>query len=70
MFSKRGKLKREFDVQLIRQFLETKQEWEKAQALEELSVEYDQLCAAERKISESKNLFLLKEARIRKMSMK
>lgn len=70
MFAKRGKLKREFDVQLIRQFLETKQEWEKARALEDLSAEYDQLCVAERKISESKNLFLLKEARTRKMSMK
>lgn len=70
MFAKRGKLKREFDGQLIRQFLETKQEWDKFKALEDLSAEYDQPCVAERKISESKSLFLLKEARIRKVSMK
>ena len=70
MFFKRGKLKREFDEQLIRQFLDTKRDLVKAQTLQALSADYDQRSEAECKICESKNLYLLKEARIRNVSMK
>lgn len=69
LFSKRGKLKREFDEQLIKQFIDTKQEWKKAQMLEALSDDYDLNISLERKLAESKHLFLLKEARIRKVKM-
>ncbi|TWT05844.1 YaaL family protein [Planomicrobium sp. CPCC 101079] len=69
LFFKRGKLKREFDEQLIQQFVDTKQEWKKAQMLETLSDDYDLNVSIERKIAESKHLFLLKEARIRKVKM-
>ncbi|MDN7243854.1 YaaL family protein [Planococcus sp. N028] len=69
LFFKRGKLKREFDEQLINQYIDTKQEWKKAQMLETLSDDYDLSVSIERKIAESKHLFLLKEARIRKVKM-
>ncbi|PSL24400.1 uncharacterized protein DUF2508 [Planomicrobium soli] len=69
VFFKRGKLKREYDEQLIKQFIETKHEWKKAQTLEELADNFDYHVIVERKIAESKHLFLLKEARIRKVKM-
>jgi len=69
LFFKRGKLKREFDELLIQQFMDTKQEWKKAQMLETLSDDYDLNISIERKLAESKHLFLLKEARIRKVKM-
>ncbi|MDN3451765.1 YaaL family protein [Planococcus sp. APC 3906] len=70
MFFKRGKLRREFDEQLIQQFLDTKQDLVKAQTFQALSADYDQRSEAECKICECKNLYLLKEARIRNVSMK
>lgn len=70
MFFKKGKLKREFDEQLIQQFLDTKQDLIKAQTLQALAADYDQRSEAECKIFECKNLYLLKEARIRNVSMK
>ncbi len=69
MFFNRGKLKREFDEQLIRQFLDTKQDLVKIQALQAMSADYDQRSEAEGKICECKNLYLLKEARIRNVRM-
>lgn len=68
-FLKRGKLKREFDDQLIKQFIKTKNEWEKAKMLENLTDDFDSFLHIERKVAESKYLFLLKEARIRKVKM-
>lgn len=70
MFFNRGKLKREFDEQLIRQFLDTKQDLVKMQTLQAMSADYDQRSEAEWKICECKNLYLLKEARIRNVRMK
>ncbi len=70
MFFNRGKLKREFDEQLIRQFLDTKQDLVKIQTLQAMSADYDQRSEAECKICECKNLYLLKEARIRNVRMK
>jgi hypothetical protein len=69
LFLKKGKLKREFDEQLIKQYVETKNEWKKAKVLEDLSDDYDLRIITERKIAESKHLFLLKEARIRKVKI-
>lgn len=67
LFSKKGKLKKEFDEQLINQFLDSTQELRKAQVLEDLSDDYEVFVMVDRKIAESKRLFLLKEARIRKV---
>lgn len=70
LFSKRGKIKKEFDTQLVQQYLDTKEEWKKAQAIEGLSDDYDIYAVAERKLAESKYLFLLKEARIRRVKIR
>ena len=69
LFSKKGKLKKEFDEQLINQFLDSTQELRKAQVLEDLSDDYETFIMVDRKIAESKRLFLLKEARIRKVKI-
>lgn len=70
LFSKKGKLKKEFDEQLVQQYMDTKQEWKKAQVIEGLSDDYDIYAIAERKLAESKYLFLLKEARMRKVKIR
>ncbi|MGI2329761.1 YaaL family protein [Planococcus sp. YIM B11945] len=69
LFSRKGKLKKEFDEQLISQFIDVKQTLKKAQMLESLSADYDLHLAAECKIAESKHLFLLREARVRKVKI-
>lgn len=70
LFSRRGKLKKEFDEQLISQFFDTKQELQSAKKMEEMSDDYDMYIIAERKIAESKYLFLLREARLREVKIK
>lgn len=70
LFSKRGKLKKEFDEQLISQFFDAKQELQVAKEMEEMSDDYDLYIIAKRKIAESKQLFLLKEARLREVKIK
>lgn len=70
LFSRRGKLKKEFDEQLISQFFDIKQELQSAKKMEEMSDDYDMYIIAERKIAESKYLFLLREARLREVKIK
>jgi len=70
LFSRRGKLKKEFDEQLISQFFDAKQELQVAKEMEEMSDDYDLYIIAKRKIAESKHLFLLKEARLREVKIK
>lgn len=69
-FSRKGKLKKEFDEQLIAQFFDAKQELYVAKEMEEMSDDYDLYIIAKRKIAESKHLFLLKEARLREVKIK
>lgn len=70
LFSRRGKLKKEFDEQLISHFFEAKQELQSAKKMEEMSDDYDMYIIAERKIAECKHLFLLREARLREVKIK
>lgn len=70
LFSKRGKLKKEFDNQLISHFFDAKVELQQAKKMEEMSDDYDLYIIAERKIAESKHLFLLREARLREVKIK
>lgn len=70
LFSRKGKLKKEFDEQLISQFFDAKHELKVAKEMEEMSDDYDLYIIAKRKIAESKQLFLLKEARIREVKIK
>jgi hypothetical protein len=70
LFSRKGKLKKEFDEQLISQFFAAKQELQTAKEMEEMSDDYDLYIITKRKIAESKHLFLLKEARIREVKVR
>lgn len=70
LFSKRGKLKKDFDEQLISHFFDAKQELQKAKKMEEMSDDYNLYITAKRKIAESKHLFLLREARLREVKIK
>ncbi|RLQ81600.1 YaaL family protein [Planomicrobium sp. Y74] len=70
LFSRKGKLKKEFDEQLISHFFAAKQELQVAKEMEGMSDDYDLYIIAKRKIAESKHLFLLKEARLREVKIK
>ncbi|KGR78086.1 YaaL family protein [Ureibacillus sinduriensis] len=70
IFSRRGKLKREFDEKLVNLIKETKDDWNNAKVIEELVDDYDLEVIAHRKIAESIHFYLFKEARIRKILIK
>lgn len=70
LFSRKCRLKKDFDEQLISQFFDTKQELHTAKEMEEMSDDYDLYIIAKRQIAESKHLFLLREARLREVKIK
>jgi len=70
LFSRKGKLKKEFDEQLIRLIKETKDDWNYAKQLEELTEDYNLDVIAQSKIAESLHFYLFKEARIRKIMIR
>lgn len=70
MFFRKGKLKKEFDELLISTIKETKQDWQQAKVIEELSDDYDLAIIAQRQIAESIHFYLFKEARIRRVIIK
>lgn len=70
MFSRKGKLKKEFDDKLIHLIKETKDDWNNAKVIEGLLDDYDLDVIARRKIAESIHFYLFKEARIRKILIK
>ncbi|MDN7247609.1 DUF2508 domain-containing protein [Planococcus shenhongbingii] len=57
---KKRELKKEFDEQLIRRFVETKEERGSALALEKLGANHEVFGSVDPKIAESKCLFLIK----------
>lgn len=69
-FSRKGKLKKEFDEKLIHLIKETKDDWNNAKVIEGLLDDYDLDVIARRKIAESIHFYLFKEARIRKILLK
>lgn len=69
-FSRKGKLKREFDEKLVRLIKETKEDFHHARALEELVDDYNLDVIAQRKAAESIHFYLFKEARIRRVIIK
>jgi hypothetical protein len=69
MFSRKGKLKKEYDEQLARLMNDTKKEWHQAKELESLIDDYDLNVIVQRKIAESKHFYLFKEARTRKIKL-
>lgn len=70
LFSRKGKLKKEFDEQLARLMQETKDDWNNAKLLEELTEDYNLDVIAQSKIAESIHFYLFKEARIRKIMLR
>ncbi|MFC7687517.1 YaaL family protein [Ureibacillus sp. GCM10028918] len=70
IFSRKGKLKREFDEKLVNLIKETKDDWSSAKVIEDLVDDYNLEVIANRKIAESIHFYLFKEARIRKILIK
>ncbi|MCH7324047.1 YaaL family protein [Solibacillus sp. MA9] len=69
-FSRKGKLKKEFDDKLVSSFKETKEELHSAKVIEELMDDYSLDVIAERKKAESIHFYLYKEARVRRVLIK
>ena len=69
-FSRKGKLKREFDEKLVRLIKETKDDFHHARALEDLVDDYNLDVIAQRKAAESIHFYLFKEARIWRVIIK
>lgn len=70
MFRRKGKLRKEYDEKLMNLMKETKEDWNNAKVIEELSDDYDLETIANRKKAESIHFYLFKEARIRKIMLR
>ena len=70
LFSRKGRLKKEFDEKLVSLIKETKEDWSNGKVIEELSDDFNQDIIVQRKIAESIHFYLFKEARIRKVIIK
>ena len=70
LFSRKGKLKKEFDHKLVLLLKETEDDFHNAKVIEELADDYNIDVTAQRKIAESIYFYLFKEARIRKVVIK
>lgn len=70
MFFRKGKLRKEFDLQFVDLMKQTKEEWQQAQSLEEYLNDYDLDVVAKRKMAESIHFYLYKEAKIRNVILK
>jgi hypothetical protein len=69
-FSRKGKLKKEFDEKLVSSIKETKEALHSAKVIEELTDDYSLELIAERKKAESIHFYLYKEARVRRVLIK
>ena len=69
-FSRKGRLKKEFDDKLVRLIKETKDNYHNAKVMEELMDDYNLDVIAQRKMAESVHFYLFKEARIRRVIIK
>ena len=70
LFSRKGKLKKEFDEKLVSSIKETKEALQSAKVIEELTGDYNLNVIAERKKAESIHYYLYKEARVRRVLIK
>ncbi len=69
-FSRKGKLKKEFDDRLVQLIKDTKDDYQNAKVIEELMDDYNLDAIAQRKAAESLHFYLFKEARIRRVIIK
>ena len=70
MFSKKGKLKKEFDEQFVTLMKETKTEWHQAQLIEDYLNDYALDPGRNRNTAECIHFYLYKEAKIRNVILK
>ena len=70
LFSRKGKLKKEFDEKLVSSIKETKETLQNAKVIEGLTDDYNLDVMAERKKAESIHYYLYKEARVRRVLIK
>lgn len=70
LFSRKGKLKKQFDEQLVRSIKETKDDYYNARVIEDLMDDLNIDTIAQRKAAEAVHFYLFKEARIRKVIIK
>lgn len=70
MLFKRRQLRQTIDEELLKTLESVKQEWLMRKALIEKSIEPSYVLIYELKLTEAKYLFLLKEAKVRKLSLK
>jgi hypothetical protein len=68
LFRKKGRLRKESDQQLYQLLEEKKQEWLKAKDIVTRSVEPSEELVVRMNLAETKYLFLLREAKQRKIS--
>ena len=69
-FSRKGKLKKEFDEKLVSSIRDTKEDLHNAKVIEDLMDDYSLDVIAERKRTESIHFYLYKEARVRRVLIK
>ncbi|AZB41166.1 DUF2508 family protein [Bacillus sp. FJAT-42376] len=67
LFKRKGRLRQDFNQQLIDLLMKNKSEWNRQKQLVEKSVEPSEEVLFELKIAESKYFFLLREAKQRKI---
>ncbi|WP_342527440.1 YaaL family protein [Chryseomicrobium sp. FSL W7-1435] len=70
LFSRRAKIKKEFDARFIRLLEETREDWHTAQAVEAHLDDYDLDAIAKRKTLESIHFYLYGEAKRRQVVYK
>ena len=70
LFSRKGKLKKEFDDKLVQLVKETKDDLQNAKVFEGLIDDYNLDVLAQKKVAESIHFYLFKEARIRHVLIK
>lgn len=69
IFRKKRSLKRKYDLQLLEKLTQVKKEWNVDTKLNEQSLEKNEDLAIDIKISRAKYVFLLKEAKERKIRL-
>ncbi|WP_066175298.1 YaaL family protein [Bacillus marinisedimentorum] len=69
IFRRKGKLRKEYDQQLLELASSLKEEWMKQKTLVERSVDPSEQVLHSLRIAESKYFYILKEVKVRRISM-
>ncbi len=69
-FSKKGKLRNEYNENLLSLMTQAKKEWDQQKSLLDMSADYHAELDTECRINEAKYFFLFREAKKRQISIK